>query len=244
MSYSQFLSNMDFYGDEYRQFQRDVHLLILGTLEASIRYLDSQTRTELVKIEDVMKQPLDDEYQQHLVDEHVDVLSTNSDQERFVRNMALVALSSRLTHALRTMARSAQSFSKRKDRYAGKDEYKKLWREYTERFQINFGANAKRIKFVETMRRVRNQIVHEGAEANTAKPLDKIDLNSGDAGLVDMKFSKKYPEYVSGGGSTAEVNVSQEQLEEAIKRSAELVGWLAVELRKRELESIGKTGPT
>ena len=239
MSYFEFLSAFDRYRSEYEQFQRDVHILILGTLHASIQYLDTETKNVLGQIEKVMKKPLADEHQQQLAEEHGDVQSTNSDQEDFVRNMALVALSSRLTHALRKMARTAESFSTRKDEYEGDDEYKKLWREYSERFQINFVANAKRIQFVETMRRVRNQIVHDGAEANTTRPFDEIDLNSGDAGLLDMKFSKKFPQYVSGEGIGAKVSVSQKQLEDAIKRSVELVGWLAAELRKRELESIG-----
>jgi hypothetical protein len=55
-----------------------------------------------------------------------------------------------------------------------------------------------------------------------------------------MRFSEKYPEYVSGTGMSAEVSVSEEQLGKAIKSSVGLVGWLAGELRKRELSSINK----
>lgn len=157
--------------------------------------------------------------------------------------MALVALASRLTHALRKMARSAESFSKGKKRYGKKwmGEFRCLWLEYTDRFGIDFMANADRIEFVHTMQDVRNQIVHDGAEANTVKPLDESDFNSGDAGYLDMGFSEKYPEYVSGTGFGAEVSVSEKQLEEHIKASVDLVGWLAGELRTRELASIGKT---
>jgi len=243
MSYSDFLSNMDFYRAEYVQFQWDVHLLIQGTLDASTRYLQAEAKAKLAKIEEVMHKSLDDEYYQHLEDQHGVVEARNSSQEQFLRNMALVALASRLTHALRKMARSAQSVSDRKKRYCKKNmsEFGCLWLEYTERFGIDFKANANRIEFVETMREVRNQIVHEGAEANTVKPLDEMDLSSGDAGYLDMSFSEKYPKYVSGSGAGAEVDVSQEQLAEAIKCSIELVGWLAEELRKRELASFGKT---
>jgi len=158
--------------------------------------LGTQTKTELAKLEAEMQNSLDDEYHQHLEDEHGVVEARNSSQEQFLRNMALVALTSRLTHALRKMARSAESFSIRKKRYGKKSmsEFDRLWLEYTDRFGIDFEANAERMAFVETIREVRNQIVHDGADVNTVKPLDDIDVNSGDAGYFDMRFSKKYPE--------------------------------------------------
>jgi hypothetical protein len=121
-------------------------------------------------------------------------------------------------------------------------EFDRVWVEYRERFGIDFVTNAHRIAFVEPMRSVRNQIVHEGGEANTLKPFDFIDVNGGNAGLLDLSFSQKYPEYVSGDGIGAEVSVSQEQLQRNIDSSVDLVGWLAEELRKRELLSIGKQG--
>src|SRR5258708_5333906 len=240
------LSNIDLFEDEYGQFQWDVHILIEGTLRASIRYLDTEARRKLDEIEKALKKPLDDEYQEHLVDEHVDVLVTNSGQERFVRNMALVALASRLTHALRNMARSAELFSARKNQYGTKSmsEFDQLWAEYQERFGIDFDTSKDRIAFVNTMREVRNQIVHDGSEANTFKPLNLIDWNSGDAGYLDISFSEKYPEYVWGTGMSAEVSVSEEQLQKAIRASVDLVGWLAGELRARELESTGKSRTT
>src|SRR5208282_5849930 len=101
---------------------------------------------------------------------------------QFLRNMALVALSSRLTHALRNMTKSAESFAPRKKGgygHRGMSEYRRLWMEYTERFGIDFTANADRISFVEPMREVRNQIVHEGAEAQTYKFNEDIDWNEG-----------------------------------------------------------------
>ena len=51
----------DVYEDEYDQFQRDVHVLIRGTLNASIRYLDAEMKTQLADIEAAMKKPLEDE---------------------------------------------------------------------------------------------------------------------------------------------------------------------------------------
>jgi hypothetical protein len=232
------LAEVDFYDDEYQQFQWDVHVLIKGTLDASIRYLDTKAQTDLAEIKTALEKPHDGEYQQHLVDEHVDVLETNSGQGRFLRNMALVALSSRLTHALRNMTKSAESFSPREKRYSGKSEYLRLWREFSERFGIDFIANADRIKFVETMVDVRNQIVHEGAEANTFKFNDEVDWNEGILDFLDCRFSEKYPDYVSGDNIGAEVNVSQEQLDKTVEASINLVGWLAKELRAMELSSI------
>jgi hypothetical protein len=239
---SELLRDLDFYEDEYHQFQRDVHVLIKGTLEASTRYLDAQVPIDLAQIKAAIDKSHDTEHQHYLVDEHVEVLETNSQQERFLRNMALVALASRLTHALRTMSRSAESFSPRRKRYGSKNmsEFSRLWVEYAERFGIDFSANADRVEFVETMREVRNQIVHDGAEANTFKPNDEIDWHADVVAYLDCSFSEKYPSYVSGD----EVSVSREQLDKAIEASVNLVGWLANELRTRELASIGKAKGT
>jgi hypothetical protein len=240
------LFEVDFYDDEYQQFQWDVHILIKGTLNASVRYLDTKIQTDLAEIKAALAKLNDDEHQQHLVDEHVDVLETNSRQERFLRNMALVALASRLTHALRNMSRSAESFSPRQKRYGKKNmsEFNRLWLEYTERFGIDFSANAERIEFVETMRVVRNQIVHDGAEANTFKFSDDVDWNEGVTAFLDCSFSEKYPAYVSEDHIGAEVSVSSDQLDNAVEASVKLVGWLAKELRAREMSSIRKTKGT
>jgi hypothetical protein len=179
-----------------------------------------------------------EEYQEHLVDEHVDVLEQITSQERFLRNMALVALASRLMHALRKMARSAETFSPRKKRYGNKhmSEFGRLWIEYTERFDIDFVRNAERIAFVEPLRRVRNQIVHEGSEANTLKTIDDVDLDAGETGYLDTSFSEAFPEYVAANGVGAEVSVSEELLDKNVIAAIELVGWLAGKLRNRETQ--------
>jgi hypothetical protein len=107
--------------------------------------------------------------------------------------MALVALSSRLTHALRNMTKSAESLAPRKKGgygHRGMSEYKRLWMEYTERFRIDFTANADRIAFIEAMREVRNQIVHEGAEAQTYEFQEDVDWNDGVLAFMDYSFSK------------------------------------------------------
>jgi len=166
---------------------------------------------ELAEIEKIVQEPVDER--------------RKACRERFFRNMAFVALTSRLATALRNMAWAAESFSKRKRNYgsARMTKFERLWVEYAERFDIDFTANADRIEFVETMRAVRNRLVHDGPE---------------DGGRLDTAFSTKYPEYVSGSGIGAQISVSEEQLAQAAKNSIELVGWLAGQLRKKELEAI------
>jgi hypothetical protein len=237
------LFDIDSYDDEYHQFQRDVYLLIEGTLNASKQYLDKECETELAKIKAAMDTTTDSEHHQYLEDEYGDVLLTNIGQERFLRNMALVALASRLTHALRNMTKSAESFSPRAKRYEKMthlSEFNRLWLEYGERFGIDFTANADRIAFVEPMREVRNQIVHDGAEAQTFKYLGDADWNDGILAFMDASFAEKYPDYVSEDGS--EVNVSEQQLKNTVESSVKLLGWLASELRKRELAYIKAEG--
>jgi hypothetical protein len=232
------LFDIDSYDDEYHQSQRDVDLLIEGTLNASKQYLDKECKTELAKIKAAMDTTTDSEHHQYLEDEYGDVLLTNISQEWFLRNMALVALASRLTHALRNMTKSAESFSPRKkyEKMKSLSEFNRLWLEYNERFGIDFTVHADRIAFVDTMREVRNQIVHEGAEAQTYKFQDRIDWSEGVLAFIDKSFAEKYPDYAPEDGS--EVNVSEEQLQNFIQSSVRLVGWLASELRMRELAHI------
>ena len=83
--------------------------------------------------------------------------------------------------------------------------------------------------------------MHRGGEANEFKSRDKIDWTAGEDGYLDTSFSKDYPEYVSGTGMTAEVNVSDEKLQQHVKSSLELVRWLAEELRPREIAALQGT---
>jgi hypothetical protein len=217
--------NHDSFKAEYGQFQWDVHMLIECTLDASIRFLETDSKVELEKIEQWLKTPesTQNEYREHWVDEHTDLLATNDGQEVFLRNMALVALTSRLTHSLKQMARSAESFSpavKEDDKF--ENEFFVLSREYKKRFDIDFDIRPRTL-FLKTLRTVRNKIVHDGAEVNTS------------IGCADKNFSKKCPEYVRGDGLSAEVCVTEELLNKNIAAAIELVAWLATELRKQEL---------
>jgi hypothetical protein len=240
------IRSVDFYHDEYDQFQRDVYLLIEGTLNASKNFLDKECETELAKIKAAMDKTDDPDHHFYIQEEYGDVLMTNISQERFLRNMALVALASRLTHALRNMSKSAESFSPRKKEHKKRykkthlSEFQRLWLEYGERLGIDFVAHKDRIAFVDVMNDVRNQIVHEGAEAQTFKFLYEFDANDPNPQYMDTSFAKEYPEYVSEDGS--EVNVSEQQLKDTIDASVRLVEWLASELRTRELAHITAKG--
>jgi len=146
MFVSNFLSKFNFYDIEFQRFQRDAYVLIEGSLDASIQHLRTATESRLAEIDAGIEKATNQGYQQYLVDEHDVVSATNSDQEQFLRNMALVALASRLTHSLNSMARSAESFSKRKKRYTKKkrmSEFGLLWAEYQARFGIDFSREHK-----------------------------------------------------------------------------------------------------
>ncbi len=224
--------HFEIYPLEADSFEADVRVLIQNTLRAALEQISGAAQTELTAIETALKKTTDDEAQEHLVDEHVDVLAQELSQERFLRNMALVALASRLTHALRKMARTAEHFRPRKRRYGSSSdsEFERLWKEYTDRFSIDFDVNASRIAFVEPMRKVRNRIVHDGAEATSWNSSTIESLQRGEEPILDTAFSEAYSEFVIGEGWDAEVVVSQEQLDSMCEASVALVRWLSTEL--------------
>jgi hypothetical protein len=106
--------------------------------------------------------------------------------------MALVALMSRLTHALLSMLRHAEPWAPRdSDAYAGQDEFKKIWADFRTRFGLSLSARY--IGWIEPYRRARNRIVHNGGEANPMKPFEDIDIDSGDEGTTfDAQLTIKH----------------------------------------------------
>jgi hypothetical protein len=224
------MHHIDLYSDEAASFEADVNLLIRNTLHAALAHLSGTADAELADIRKALDKANGDEVQEHFVDEHVDVLATGLSQERFLRRMALVALASRLLHTLKKMARLAEHFCPSTHDYKGKSEFLRLWAEYRTRFSIDFEAHADKIAFVEPMVRVRNQIVHEGAEANTWNDAALESLRDGQAPTLETGFSKAYPDFVTGEGWDAEVIVRQEQLDFMCDASVALVRWLATEL--------------
>jgi hypothetical protein len=228
--------DFDSYGDEAHAFEREVYLLILNTLNAGLAHLSAVADKDMAEIKQALDKATDDEIETRLVDEHTGVISEFGEQERFLRNMALVALASRLTHTLRKMARSAEHFAPRLGRYrrGNESEFDGLWNEYKARFSIDFEGNADRIAFVAPMQKVRNQIVHDGGEANPFKAYSLVDFELGEDGYLDTSFSTAYPEFVSGTGIGAEVSVRQAKLDSMVESSIALVKWLAAELRRQE----------
>jgi hypothetical protein len=228
-------STFDAFGADRDQFHEDVHGLILETLKAALERLHERAEAELNDLNAKIKNT----GRQFFVDQHVDVLARNAAQERFLRNMALVALASSLTHTLRKMIKNAWFRKKEKKKYGtGADsEFQRLWLEYSERF--DFKVESDLIAFTDTMRKVRNQIVHDGGEANPFKEVTFEELNlSKEETYLDLSFSKAYPDFVTSSGMNGEVEVSQKQLEEMVGRSIALVEWLAVSLRTMELAYI------
>ena len=192
--------HIDIYSNEAASFEADVNLLIRNTLHAALGHLLGTADAELADIKKALDSASDDEAQEHLVDAHVDVLATGLSQERFLRNMALVALASRLLHTLKKMARLAEHFCPSTRDYKGKSEFLRLWAEYEARFSINFKAHADKITFVEPMALVRNRIVHAGGEANSWNDATLESLRQGQALALDTAFSNAYPEFVTGEG--------------------------------------------
>jgi hypothetical protein len=234
----------DPFHSEYSKFEREVHNLILGTLQAANSKLADEFEEDKAKV----TAGLDESTirnSERLTDDLSELHWFLHDQQRFLLNMAVVGLASRLTHSLRQMARFAESFSPRKKKYGGgdKSEFERLWVEFKERFDLDMDRD--RIAFIEPLREVRNQIVHDGGIANPYRfrqdiqeaPFDPeregtpFDPNK----MLNLKFSAGFPEFVDGEGLDAEVAVSHEQLEYMVKSSLELVKWCAVQIRAKQL---------
>jgi hypothetical protein len=234
---------------EYSRFEREVHILILGTLQAANSRLADEYEKDKAKI----TAGLDESTirnSERLTENLSELHWFLHDQQRFLLNMAVVGLRSRLTHTLQQMARAAESFSPRnKGRYSsdGKDTsaFGRLWVEFRERFNLDVKANPNLIAFIQPLCAVRDQIVHEGGVANPYKfkqdiqeaPFDpeRVGTTLDHNKMLNHKFSTAFPEFVDGEGVDAEVAVSQDQLESMVKSSLELVKWCAVQIRAKQL---------
>jgi len=221
---------------EVRQFEWDLHILIIGTLDDGIKGLAERVTKE----SQYLKNKLEDAtggYAEYLADQHAEVWMQNSGQERFLRNMALVALTSRLVHALRKLSMQAEHFRPLTKHWRNRSlsEFQRIWDDASERFGIDLRSHSDNIAFTEIIREVRNQIVHDAGEANPYKTLEAAKNLPEENSRLDRSFSQKYPDYVEGVDSTAEVSVTQEQLNTHFDASLRLVKWFAGELRSREM---------
>lgn len=234
------LQEVNVFEDEREAFESDVHLLILATLHAAIKYLGERTQERLTDIAAAIPRAKG-AYQNHLVDEHADTGIQNIHQNRFLRNIALVALASRLLHTLNRFAMLGEFITPRRNpKSYGKSnmsEFERFWVEYEERFSLDFTKHRDKIAFTGPLKDVRNQIVHRGGEATPWKRLSEITVlpDGTEVDLWDTSFADKYPEYVHGsGGIDAEVEVTEEQLQTHVDASLQLARWLADELHVQD----------
>jgi hypothetical protein len=224
----------DSFETEASAFERDVYMLILTGLDAGVKLLNSETQVEDDKLMQLYPNAKGDVAEQ-VAQAQADMWIQLWQQESFLRNMALVALMSRLTHALLSMLRTAEPWAPRQsDAYNGRDEFKRIWGYFRGRFGLNL--NAKYIGWIEPYRQARNRIVHNGGEANPMKHFDDMDIDGGEEGMYDMSFSKRYCAFVHGSGFSAEVIVTTKLLDHAVMCAVRLVKHVAEELWRLEQE--------
>jgi hypothetical protein len=229
------IRGMNFFSMEADHFERDVHVIILGTLEAGTTYLTGQSEETDKEIDDYLK-TAKGEAAEHAVEMQVDSWSRLSEQVDFLRNMALVALLSRLTHALRQVCRQGDIYAPLNPKGYGNprdDEFKKIWAEFRERFGIEFAEES--VTLIDALRRARNMVVHNGAKAKAALPMDKVDFSTSE--FYDTKFITNYPQFVD---KLDRVVISDKQLNEAVGKSVELVKYAAERLRGGQIEAAKK----
>ena len=219
-------------------FRDDVESLVLSPVQAALARLDREALKAMSGIAPA-NQELSEEDREMFSEKKSEIEERAEDQKRFQRNMALVALLARLTYTLKRLSQLGEQITPRKKgsyraKGARDSEFMELFREYRERFQIDLiGEDSGRATFLEPLRRARNKIVHEGGRANPFKHSSEVNLVLGDEGFLDMSFSKEVPQLVEGGGSAAQVNISEKQLHIAAASCFELVEWVAAKMCAR-----------
>ena len=224
--------SIDYFLFEHRKFERDVHTVVLESLEAGIKQLDRVFKRTSERV-DARLEGATPEQEDWIIDDFIDIRADHEDQELFLRNIAIVALLARLTHVLRQFARHGDEIAARNDSgYLGENEFQQLWAEFRQRFDIQ--VPPKHIQWIEPLRRARNLIAHNGGLANPIK------YEANEHGALqpkrDTSFSKRYPQFVEGEGYAAEVRITQIQLIRASTSAVALSAWLATRLRERQLE--------
>lgn len=228
--------NCDGYRYRFDRFYEEIHTLILWPLNSAITHLKEEAQAEDAKLEPHLKYPTPDDEEQ-IFEEQQRHWQYFDGQERFLYNMALVALLSHIIHTLRTMARDSCWITPRKASYKGTGELAQLWTEFKERFGLDFVPHQEHIDYLDRLRVVRNQIVHDGGEANVLKDYGKTTINpDGSFHMYDTSFSDKYPEFVDGKEFSAMVTVSAEQLDRGIDDSIAVVRWISEQLRAIEVK--------
>lgn len=122
------LLEWDILGDEFRQFEWDLNVLIKWTLDGGRKRLSDRVDSELAKLDEYRKLPNAD--QEHLTSEWVDILEMHNEQDIFLRNAALVSLATLLNVTIRRMLRQADFKPRNDGRYLGKHEFARFWTEF------------------------------------------------------------------------------------------------------------------
>ena len=231
--------NWDSFRREFEKFNEEAHTLILWPLHAAMSHLKTEAEAEDGKLEPRFSVSTGDE-REYYIEQQQRNWQYFDDQERFLRNMALVGFLSLLTHTLNEMLRAGNFVKRKKGSYRkqGDSEFTETWREFEKRFGIDFfEVNKDLVAFIEPLRHARNKIVHNGGEAHTAKHVDDIALEAGEEGYFDLSFSKAYPQFVDGEGFPAHIRITDEHLNAAIDSAIKLVQWVSEQLRAKELEA-------
>ena len=219
-----FLRDYDACLEEARQFEEDVHILVLGTLSAAQAHWRGRLDHELPALEAAIKQA-EGEYAEHLVDEHTDELARYGEQVRFSLNSAVVSLVTLFVDTVRRMYCHLDiSMPRQPGRYPGKGELARLRSEALGRFGIDAEEWDARMAFIEPFVLARNLIVHNGGEA------DKELLD----GTKDEDFRYRNPEWVDRDGRVA---VPETAVNDHVQRATDVVRWMASALRQRELQT-------
>jgi hypothetical protein len=224
----------DSYLHELENFQRDAYILIHSSLHTGINALTAEGDAADAELTPYLESAKG-EHHEFLVDRQVSSWMDINDQQTFLRNMALVALLSRLIHALTSLAKSAQGFSPRK-KCKGMGDFGNLWCEFRTRFSIDLVEDEKgKIEFIDPLRRARNIVVHAGGEVYKPGVFIGMDTSEIEKEAFDLTFFQDCPHLVEDEGMSGSVHITQQILDEATESSINLVRWLAGQLRQKEL---------
>ena len=135
------------------------------------------------------------------------------------------------------MARDSEHLAARQGKYKGEGELNQLWTEFTERFGFDFSHLQIQISYLDRLRKVRNQIVHDGGDAAVLKPFEKREIrNDGTFDMYDTSFADDFPEFTNGSDYNAQVMVTENQIEQGIQYSFQIVKWISEQLYSLEVQ--------
>ncbi len=224
---------IDFFRFEHRKLERDLRTVVMDSLEAGIKQLSREFKT-IEKRYDARLDVATAEEENWIIDDFIDLRADHEDQDRFLRNIALVALLSRLTHTLHQLAWHGESIAPRTaTEYQGSNEFQKLWAEFRTRFGIE--VTPRHIQWIEPLRKA-NLIIHNGGDAH---PIKYERTQSGLFQAVrDKSFSKRHLHMVDGDDHASDVRITQIQLLRAVEEALALSAWLSKQLREKQLEAV------